>query len=91
MEEMMLELTQEALKVTALVASPLLLTSLAVGLVFGFFQAMSQVQEVSLSFVPKLIVLAVVLVALSPWMWDILLKFTKEAFHLIPTLKGGSL
>ncbi len=88
MEDIMLNLTQEAFKVTAMLASPLLVTSLAVGLLLGFFQAMTQVQEASLSFVPKVIVLSIVLIVLSPWMFDMILEFTKEIFHIIPSLKG---
>ena len=86
----MLQVTQEGLKVAAMMAFPLLLTSLLIGLVIGFFQSMTQIQEVSLNFVPKLLILSVVAVLLYPWMSEVLLNFTRGMLEGIPNyIKGG--
>ena len=86
----MLQVTQEGLKVAAMMAFPLLLTSLLIGLVIGFFQSMTQIQEVSLNFVPKLLILSVVAVLLYPWMSEVLLNFTRSMLEGIPNyIKGG--
>lgn len=79
---------QEALKVTALLAAPMLLTALAVGLLVGMIQAATQIQEMTLSFIPKLIAAGIALVMAGHWMLDLLLNFTERLIESIPTLIG---
>jgi flagellar biosynthetic protein FliQ len=73
---------------TVYLAAPLLLSALAVGLLVGIFQAATQIQEMTLSFIPKLMVLVLALVVGGPWMIRTLVEFTKQLFYEIPGLVG---
>ncbi|GMU45854.1 MAG: flagellar biosynthesis protein FliQ [Pseudomonadales bacterium] len=79
---------QEALKITALVAAPVLVAVLVTGLVISLFQAVTQINEMTLSFIPKLLVLTVVLVIAGTWMLDVLVHYTERLFASIPGLIG---
>ena len=81
-------IAKEALTTTVLLAAPLLLSALAVGLVVGVFQAATQINEQTLSFVPKLLVLALALLIAGPWLLSLLLNFTRRLFSSIPGLLG---
>lgn len=80
-EELILKLGQETLKTTALLASPLLLSALVVGLIVSVFQAVTQINEATLTFIPKMVVVGVVLVVAAPWMMDVMNHFTIELFE----------
>ena len=77
---------RHALEMTLMLAAPLLLTALAVGLLVGIFQAATQINEMTLSFIPKLLATAATLVIAGPWMLKILVGYTRELFHSIPML-----
>ena len=79
---------QEALTIIGLLASPLLLSGLAIGLFVGMFQAATQINEMTLSFVPKLIVMAVTAIIAGPWMLRILTSFTENLYTNIPNMIG---
>ena len=79
---------RHALEMTLLLAAPLLLTALAVGLIVGIFQAATQINEMTLSFIPKLIVMAITLVITGPWMLKTIVSYTRELFESIPGLIG---
>ncbi|MBI2885959.1 MAG: flagellar biosynthesis protein FliQ [Chloroflexi bacterium] len=79
-----MELTQGALSTTLLLLAPLLASALLVGLAVSLFQAVTQLNELTLTFVPKLLVLAGVLVALGPWMLTTLLDYSVRLFALMP-------
>ncbi|VAW72065.1 Flagellar biosynthesis protein FliQ [hydrothermal vent metagenome] len=79
---------QEALRVTALISAPILLSVLAIGVVIGMFQAATSINEMTLSFIPKLIILALVLAVAGSWMLDQIVEFTKHIFEMIPELIG---
>ena len=81
-----LTLAQQALWITALVSAPLLLTALVVGLAVSIFQAATQINEMTLSFIPKLIALAATLVFAGPWMLKVIVGYTRELFESIPGL-----
>ena len=83
-----LEIGQQALKVTALLAAPMLLSVLVIGLIVGMFQTVTSIQEMTLSFIPKLIVLALVLSVAGPWMLNLAMEFILQIFHDIPELIG---
>jgi flagellar biosynthetic protein FliQ len=83
-----LTLVQQALFVTALVAAPLLLTALVVGLVVSIFQAATQINEMTLSFIPKLVAMFAVLVLAGPWMLATLVDYVQRLFGSIPQLVG---
>ena len=86
--EVVMELGQQTLLMVALLAGPLLIAALAVGLLIGIFQAATQIQEMTLSFIPKLAALAIALVIGGPWMLRSIVEFTIELFRQIPTLVG---
>lgn len=80
-EELVLKLGQETLKTTAILAGPLLLAALVVGLLVSIFQAVTQINEATLTFIPKMIVVGLVLVLAAPWMMDVMNHFTIELFE----------
>jgi flagellar biosynthetic protein FliQ len=84
--ESVVHIGQEAMKITALLAAPLLLSALVVGLLIGMFQAATQIQEMTLSFIPKLAVMALALMLLGPWMIHLVVNFTERLFENIPAL-----
>ena len=86
--ETVITLGQRTLEVSALLSTPLLGAMLIVGLVVGLFQAATQINEQTLSFVPKLIVAVLVIVAGGGWMIEILTDFTERLYRSIPTLIG---
>ena len=79
---------RQAMEVTILLAAPILLVSLAVGLVIAMFQAATQINEMTLSFVPKLIAVAAVLMAAGPWLLRQIVGFTQRLIENIPYLIG---
>jgi flagellar biosynthetic protein FliQ len=86
--ETVLDIGVQTMTVTALLAAPLLLSALVVGLVVGMFQAATQINEMTLTFVPKLIVVAVVVLIAGPALLNTLLGFTIRLFEGIPELIG---
>lgn len=86
--EMVLDVGRDALWVIALLAAPLLLSALAVGLFVGMIQAATQIQEMTLTFIPKLIVLALALLFAGPWMLGLLTDFSTTLIGSIPELIG---
>src|SRR6185312_14734876 len=82
--ESIMELGQHALYVAMLVAAPLLLTALAVGLLIGVIQAATQINEMTLSFIPKLIAMALVALVAGPWMLRLLVQFTTQLIESLP-------
>ena len=77
---------QQALWVTMLLAAPLLGSALAVGLLVGMFQAATQINEMTLSFIPKLLILVLSLVVAGPWMLSVILNYTQQLMVQIPSL-----
>ena len=84
--ETVISIGQQALWVTMLLASPLLLSALAVGVLIGMFQAATQINEMTMSFIPKLLVLVVALSIAGPWMLSVIMKFTRQLVERIPSL-----
>jgi len=79
-------LAREAVYTILLLSAPLLGTSLLVGLLVSIFQATTQIQEQTLTFVPKIVLVMVMLVVFGPWMLNLLLGFTQSLFQTIPGL-----
>jgi flagellar biosynthetic protein FliQ len=86
--ETVLTLAQQALQVTLLMAAPPLLAALLTGLIVSVFQAATQINEMTLSFIPKLLAIFVVLVLFGPWMLGVLLTYIRELFIGIPGMIG---
>jgi flagellar biosynthetic protein FliQ len=86
--EMVMTVGQRALEMTLLLAAPLLIVALVTGLVVGAFQAATQINEMTLSFIPKLLGMAATLVIAGPWMLKVIVSYTRELFESIPGLVG---
>jgi len=86
--ETVIDVGMQAMKVTALLAAPLLLSALVVGLLVGMFQAATQINEMTLTFVPKLIVVALVIIFAGPTLLSTMLGFTTGLIKSIPDMIG---
>ncbi len=85
-----IDLGQSALTVTVLLAAPLLIAALLTGLFIGLFQAATQIQEQTLSFIPKLLAMVVALVATGPWLLQTILDYTNDLIvSTIPRILGS--
>jgi flagellar biosynthetic protein FliQ len=84
--ETVLSIGGRALEITLLLAAPLLLVALLTGLIVGAFQAATQINESTLSFIPKVLAVAATLVITGPWMLKVLVSYTRELFDSIPGL-----
>ncbi|TCS73960.1 flagellar biosynthetic protein FliQ [Sulfuritortus calidifontis] len=82
-------LMRQALEVAMLAAAPLLIASLATGLIISIFQAATQINEMTLTFIPKLVVMFVVLVITGPWTIELLVDYTQRLLNNIPGIIGG--
>lgn len=85
-EEIVIKLGQDALRTTAMLAAPLLLSTLVIGLAVSIFQAITQINEATLTFIPKMLVIAVVLVLAGPWMMEVMTHYTIDLFENIATI-----
>ncbi len=77
---------QQSLWVTIMIAAPLLGSALAIGLLVGMIQAATQINEMTLSFIPKLLVLVMSLVLAGPWMLSVIINYTRQLLEQIPSL-----
>ena len=77
-------LMAEAIKVTLLISAPVLIVGLVVGVVISLIQAVTQIQETTLVFVPKIVAVMVVLIAALPWMINIMISYTHNLIVNIP-------
>ena len=84
--ETVMTIGSRALEITLLLAAPLLLVALVTGLIVGAFQAATQINEQTLSFIPKLLAMALAVVIAGPWMLKVLINYTRELFESIPNL-----
>ncbi len=84
--ETVMTIGQRALEITLMLSAPLLLTALVTGLIVGAFQAATQINEMTLSFIPKLLALALALVVTGPWMLKLIVGYTRELITSIPSL-----
>ena len=87
-QDTVMHLASQTLWMTILIAAPLLLSALAIGLLVGMFQAATQINEMTLSFIPKLGILVIALFVFGPWMLSNIVDFTRRLFMNIPQLLG---
>ena len=88
-QDVVVNLAMSAMELAMKIGMPLLLVGLAIGLLVSVFQAVTQIQEQTLSFIPKVVATAVVIVVGGPWMLDQLIGYTAELYTSIPRLVGG--
>ena len=86
--ETVMTLGRQAIEVALLLAGPLLLSALVIGLVVSIFQAATQINEAALSFIPKLIGTFLVLILAGPWMLQLFVEYIRQLFEKIPQLIG---
>lgn len=84
--ETVMSVGSRALEITLMLAAPMLLVALITGLIVGAFQAATQINEMTLSFIPKLIAISAALMVAGPWMLKVLVGYTRELFESIPSL-----
>lgn len=87
-QDQVVSLATQAMTLALKIAGPLLLVGLVIGLLVSIFQAVTQIQEQSLSFIPKIVGVAVLIVVLGPWMLDQLVAYAQNLFLSIPSLIG---
>lgn len=86
--ESVMTMGRHAMEVTLMVAAPLLLVSLVIGLVVSIFQAATQINESTLSFIPKLVGIFVALIVAGPWMISVMTDYMRQIFTGIPGMVG---
>lgn len=86
--ETVMTIGTRALEITLMLAAPLLLVALATGLLVGVFQAATQINEMTLSFIPKLLAIAAAIAVAGPWMIRLIVDYTRELIQSIPSLIG---
>jgi flagellar biosynthetic protein FliQ len=86
--ENIMDLAHKTLMVTTLISAPLLLIALITGLVIGMLQAATQINESTLSFIPKLLMLVLTLFVAGPWILRVLIDFTHDLYASIPAMIG---
>lgn len=87
-QDSVVNLALEALMVTLKVAGPILFVALVVGLLVSIFQAITQIQELTLAFIPKILAVGVVIALAGPWMLDQMVSWATELFAAIPSVMG---
>lgn len=87
-ESVVVSIVKETLYTGMLIAGPILILSLLVGLLISIFQATTQIQEQTLSFIPKLIVVAITLAIGGAWMLNELIQFTNKIMNMVANIKG---
>ena len=86
--ESAMTLGRQAVEMTLIVSAPVLLTALIIGLLVSIFQAATQINEMTLSFIPKLVGMFIILIITGPWMVGIMLDYVQRLFSSIPWLVG---
>ncbi len=86
--ESVMTMGRQAMEVTLMVGAPMLLVALVVGLIVSIFQAATQINEATLSFIPKLVGIFLALVIAGPWMLTVMLDYMRQVFTGIPNLVG---
>ncbi len=84
--ETVMSLSHQAMMVALTLAAPLLLAALAIGLLISLFQAATQINEMTLSFIPKILGVCVVLIVAGPWLISVIVEYTRALFQNLPLL-----
>ncbi|MQY51596.1 flagellar biosynthesis protein FliQ [Rhodocyclus tenuis] len=86
--EIVMDIGRQAIQVALVVSAPLLLAALVVGLIVSVFQAATQINEATLSFIPKLVATFVTLIFAGPWMIEMVVDYMRRLFESIPQIIG---
>ncbi|MBI5345155.1 MAG: flagellar biosynthesis protein FliQ [Deltaproteobacteria bacterium] len=82
--EFVTSIGKETIEVILMISAPILICGLCVGLIISILQAVTQIQEMTLAFVPKIIIVLLAIIVFSPWMMDVMIKYTGRIFANIP-------
>jgi len=85
-EQFVIKFLTDAIYTVVLIAGPILLVTMVVGFLIGVFQAVTSINEMTMTFIPKIVAVVVVLLLLLPWMLKLMQEYTINVFHLIPML-----
>ena len=85
-QDTIIDLSQQALYIVVMLSAPMLISALTIGLIVGMFQAATQINEMTLSFIPKLFILVIALMTAGPWMLQMLVSYTQNLYLSIPSL-----
>jgi len=86
--EVVMDIGRQAVEMTLLLSAPLLLAALVIGLIVSVFQAATQINEQTLSFIPKLVGMLLVMLLAGPWMLQLMVEYVRRLFESIPLLVG---
>lgn len=86
--ESVMTMGRHAMEITLMVAAPMLLVALIIGLAVSIFQAATQINEMTLSFIPKLVGIFVAMIVAGPWMLSVMLDYMRHMFSNIPNMVG---
>ena len=86
--ELVMNIGRQAIEMTLILSAPLLLAALVIGLIISIFQAATQINEQTLSFIPKLVGMFLVLILAGPWMLQMMVDYIRRLFESIPQLIG---
>ena len=86
--ELVMTIGRQAIEMTLILAGPLLLAALVIGLIISVFQAATQINEQTLSFIPKLVGMFIVLLLAGPWMLQMMVDYIRRLFESIPQIIG---
>jgi flagellar biosynthesis protein FliQ len=81
-----IDIGRQALIITLIISTPILIAGLIVGVVIGVFQAVTQIHEMTLTFIPKILIMVAVFLAMMPWMMITLIDYTVGLFDMIPRI-----
>lgn len=84
--DFVVEVVNQAIKVALMLSAPMLIGALVVGILVSIFQAVTQINEQTLSFIPKVLVIVAALVIFSPWMMETMVSYTQDLFTSIPEI-----
>jgi flagellar biosynthesis protein FliQ len=90
-QDTVISVSMQAMQLAFKISMPLLLVGLVIGLLISVFQAVTQIQEQTLTFIPKIVAMGVTLVVAGPWMLNQVVTYTERLYGSIPTLVGGGL
>lgn len=88
-DQTVIDLGSRAIWIALQVAAPVLLAALVTGLAVSVFQAATQINEQTLSFIPKILLMTVALIVCGPWILHLMMEFTQDLFNTIPTVRHG--
>ncbi|MFH1862299.1 MAG: flagellar biosynthesis protein FliQ [bacterium] len=86
-QELAMQVCREAIWVALLVAAPMLIAGLVVGIIISLLQAVTQIQEMTLTFIPKILAVVTVLILSLPWTMNVILSYTRELFAIIKNIQ----